>query len=451
MIISYQDICENIFSEKEFIDNSLLGIGVLQDNRIIYVNNTILKQFGYSLDEIQEKDFWMKLIHPDDLSIVKKKMETKLKEKKYNTTRYNCRIFLKSGETIWIEVFSKNFYHNDRLAILFTIIEIPKPTPLIELSTGNSAKLNVVEELLKSFKVPYRVFKPMDSQRYIGRRKKYIEKIKKSYERFEKVINNILDVTVEVNSDGIFSFLSSQSLDVFGYHPKELIGLNAFDFVHPEDLPLIRTKMKEAIIKEEILYTEYRTYHKDGYYIPVSTRGVVYKEQGTIKFIGVIRNISEHKKLEDKLLNLKIKCEDLENDLKESIHENIIKLKESKEKFHHLLETSPYSVILMNFKGSIIECNSATLKLFKYEMDEFFGKNLLELIAFPSKSLSKLEDAYEQLTKGQKLEPIDIQCYTKDGRLIWVKISSTLVRLYNEILIQLIIQDITEAKSVENK
>ncbi len=451
MIISYQDICKNIFSEKEFIDNSLLGIGVLQDNRIIYMNNTILKQFGYSLDEFQEKDFWMKIIHPDDLSIVKKKIETKLKEKKYNTTRYKCRILLKSGEIIWIEVFSKNCYHNDRLAILFTIIEIPKPTPLIELSTDDSAKLSVVKEILNSFKVPYRVFRPKDSQRDKGRRKEYIDEIKKSYERFERVINNILDVTVEVNSDGTLAFLSPQSFDIFGYHPKELIGLNAFDFVHPEDLPLIRTKMKEAVIKEEILYTEYRAYHKDGYYIPVSTRGGVYKEQGALKFIGVIRNISERKKLEDKLLNLKTKCEDLSNDLKERIHEDIIKLKESKEKFHHLFETSPYSVILMNFKGSIIECNSATVKLFKYEKDEFLGKNLLEFIAFPSKSLSKLEEAYEQLTKGQKLEPIDIQCYTKDGRLIWVKTFSTLVRLHNEILIQLIIHDITEAKSVENK
>lgn len=451
MIISYQDICKNIFSEKEFIDNSLLGIGVLQDYRIIYVNNTILKQFGYTLEEIQEKDFWLKLIHPDDLSIVKKKIETKLREKKYNITRYKCRIILKSGKITWIEVFSKNFYHDDRLAIFFTIIEIPKPSPLIELSTDDSAKLSVIEEILKSFKVSYRVLRPKDSQRDIGTRTEYIDEIKKSYEKFERVINSILDVTIEVNSDGTLTFLSPQTYHIFGYHPKELIGLNAFDFVHPEDLTLIRTKMKEAVINEEILYSEYRIYHKNGYYIPVSTRGCVYKEQGALKFIGVIRNISERKKLEKKLLNLKTKCETLSNDLKERIYEDIIKIKETKEKFHHLLETSPYSVILMNFKGSIIECNSATIKLFKYERDEFLGKNFLEIIAFPSKSLSKLEEAYEQLIQGQKLEPLDIQCYTKDGRLIWVNISSTLVRLYNEILIQLIIHDITEAKSVENK
>jgi len=87
MVINYQDICKNIFSEKDFIENSLLGIGVLQDNQIIYVNNTILKLFGYSFDKIQGKDFWMRVIHPDDLSIVKKQIETKLKERKLYETQ----------------------------------------------------------------------------------------------------------------------------------------------------------------------------------------------------------------------------------------------------------------------------------------------------------------------------------------------------------------------------
>ncbi|MBA7711285.1 hypothetical protein ES703_120243 [subsurface metagenome] len=303
MIISYQDICKNIFSEKEFIENSLLGIGILQDGRIIYANNTILENFGYSFDEIQEKDFWMKTIHPDDLSIVKRQIETKLKEKKYNTTRYKCRILLKSGDLKWIEVFSKNFYHNDRLAILFTIIEIPKPLPLIEISTNDLAKLSVVEQLLKGFNIPYRILKTVDL----------------------------------------------------------------------------------------------------------------------------------HKDIEQKLFEKKIK------------------LKESEQKYHHLFETSPYSVVLMNFNGIIVQCNSATEKLFKYKTAELIGKNFFEFIVFPSESLIVLENAYKQLTKGQKLEPIEIQWFTKDERLVWLRCSCTLVRLHDEILIQVITQDITETKSVETK
>ncbi len=303
MTLSYQDICKNVFSEKDFIDNSLLGIGVIQDGRIIYANNTILDLSGYAFEEIQENNIWMKVIHHDDLFIVKKKIELKLKEKKYNTTRYKCRIVLKSGESKWIEVFSKNFYHNDRLAILFTIIEIPKPTPVIELSTNDLAKLSVVEQLLNGFNIPYRILKTGDL----------------------------------------------------------------------------------------------------------------------------------HKELEEKLLKEKIE------------------LKDAEQKFRHLFETSPYPIILMNFNGRIIECNSGTEELFKYKKEELIGKNFLKFITFPSNSLSIFEEAYKQLTKGQKLGPFEIQCFTKEGRLVWVRTSATLLKLYNEILIQIIIQDFSEEKSIKKE
>ncbi len=445
MTINYRDICKNIFSEKEFIENSLLGIGVLQDNRIIYVNNTILKSFDYSFEEIQAKNFWMKIIHPDDLDIVKKQIDTKLKNKETSTTRYKCRALMKSGDFKWIEIFSKTFYHNNRIAIIFTIIEISKPTPLIELSTNDIAKLNVVEGLLRNFNIPYKIFKPIDMDEEPDRKKEYIEEIKKSYEMFERVINNLSDVTVEINMEGTFLFLSPQSFKIFGYHPKELIGLNAFDFVHPDDLNLIRLKMARAVIKEDILYAEYRAYHKDGHYIPVATRGGVYKENDVFKFIGVVRSIAERKKLEEKLLASKARCEDLSNDLKTRIRKDGVKIRELKEKFHHLLETSPYSILLLNFKGMILECNTSTSKLFKYDMNELIGKNLLEFIVFPSNSLSKLENAFRKLIKSQKADSIELQCYTKEGIQIMIKISSTLVRLYNDILIQLIIQEISKA------
>ncbi|MFX1569887.1 MAG: PAS domain S-box protein [Promethearchaeota archaeon] len=295
MTISYHEICKNIFSEKDFIDNSLLGIGVLQDGRIIYANTTISKQFGYSLNEIQEKDFWRKIIHPDDLSIVRKKIETKLKEKNYNTTRYKCRILLKSGKPKWIEVFSINFYYNNRLAILFTIIKIPEPTPVFELTSNNLAKLSVVEELLKRFNIPYRILKTED-------------------------------------------------------------------------------------------------FHKD---------------------------------LEEKFLQQKII------------------LKDAEQKFRHIFKTSPYSILLLNFEGRIIECNYLTEKLFEYNKDELINKKFLEFINFPSNQRSLLEDVFKKLTKGEKLPPIEIQCFTKEWKIVWVKMFNTLVRLYNEILIQVIIQDIS--------
>jgi len=225
------------------------------------------------------------------------------------------------------------------------------------------------------------------------KKRKYIDEIKKSYLKFETLIHNILDVIVEINTDGSFAYINPQSFDLFGYRPEELIGLNAFDFVHPEDLFLIKKKMSEAFKSRKILSVEYKTKHKKGYYIPVSARGGVYEDQGILKFIGIIRNISEQHYLKEKLIEFKEKYENLRKDLEKQLSEKKIDLKESEQKFHHLFETSPYSVVLLNFRGKIIKCNLATEEIFKFKKDYLIDKNFLELFNVPSKSLSILEEA----------------------------------------------------------
>jgi len=50
------------------------------------------------------------------------------------------------------------------------------------------------------------------------------------------------------------------------------------------------------------------------------------------------------------------------------------KLKESEVKYRFLFEKSPYAIILVNLKGRVIDCNSATLRLFGYRKDAMVGK-----------------------------------------------------------------------------
>lgn len=74
------------------------------------------------------------------------------------------------------------------------------------------------------------------------------------------------------------------------------------------------------------------------------------------------------------------------------------------------------------------------------------GKDVLQLMALPSSTLSILHKVHEQLIKGQEVEQSEIQGYTKEGKLIWVCYTATLIRLHEEILIQVIAQDITDRK-----
>ena len=269
-----------------------------------------------------------------------------------------------------------------------------------------------------------------------------IEEIKKNEEKYRTIIYNLTDVIVEMDSKGEILFVNPRYYDLFGYHTEEIIGQNAFDLVHPDDLPKVVQKMEEVIETGETVSFECRSRHKNGSYVYISARGGLFEDKGILKFVGIVRELSE----EDKLLHQLRDLEDVKRDLEQKLQEKAITSKESEKKFRHLFETSPYAIILLNFEGNIIDCNSTTFNIFKYTKEDLIGKKFQELIAFPPETLDILQKSFDQLTKGQKLSPILIKGYTKDDETVWVNSTATLVRLYNEILIQVIAQEITKPK-----
>jgi PAS domain S-box-containing protein len=219
-----------------------------------------------------------------------------------------------------------------------------------------------------------------------------LNEIKEFYENY--LINNILDVIVEIDSDGTIIYCSPQTFKLFGFQPEELIGLNVFNFIHPEDLPIIIKKLEEAINKGELRSAEYRTRHKDGHYISVSAKGGIFKENGNFRFITVVREIEEQKKFDEEIQEYKIKYENLEKDLENKYREKILALKDSDKKFRHLFQTSPNAIVILNFRGIIIDCNYSTYEVFKYKKEDLVGKNVLQLMALPSSTLSVLREIY---------------------------------------------------------
>ncbi len=275
------------------------------------------------------------------------------------------------------------------------------------------------------------------------------EYIKISKKKYHILVNSIVDVIVEIDSNGTFTFVNSQFFDLFGYQPEEIIRMKAFNFVHPEDLPKIAKKMNDAIYSRGTIEAVYRSRHKDGHYILVQARGGMYDDNGNIKYIGVIRDITTQKKAEEKIKESQEKYKELSKMLEQKVSETTIDFKESEKKFRHLFETSPFAIFLLKFIGIIIDCNSVAERLFNLKKDEMIGRNFLELAAFPSKAYTKIENAYKKFCRGEKLNPIEIQIHTKDDELIWVNVINTLVKLHNEIQIQVIVQDISERKLTE--
>jgi PAS domain S-box-containing protein len=127
------------------------------------------------------------------------------------------------------------------------------------------------------------------------------------------LITNILDVVVEVDIDGTFSYISSRVYDIFGYKPEEVIGTKFFSYIHLDDLDKVMQTREKALKGENIISVEFRVRHKVGHYITVSSKGSLVKVNDKTKIIGVLRDITEKIKTEKEFKEInRLKTEFLE-------------------------------------------------------------------------------------------------------------------------------------------
>ena len=62
-----------------------------------------------------------------------------------------------------------------------------------------------------------------------------------SERRFRLVLDELAEGVVVAGADGTIRSISARITDLLGWRPAQLVGRSVFEFVHPEDLPGVRT------------------------------------------------------------------------------------------------------------------------------------------------------------------------------------------------------------------
>ncbi|RYZ04875.1 MAG: PAS domain-containing sensor histidine kinase [Myxococcales bacterium] len=111
---------------RMFAEQSLLGIAILQDDAIRYVNQAIADTNGYSLEEMSE---WRvsdlsRVIHAEDYAFAAEQARRKQAGDPGALTHYEYRIITKSGQTRWVEQYSRTIEYGGRPADFVTLIDI---------------------------------------------------------------------------------------------------------------------------------------------------------------------------------------------------------------------------------------------------------------------------------------------------------------------------------------
>ncbi len=254
------------------------------------------------------------------------------------------------------------------------------------------------------------------------------QKLQESEEKYRSILDNIKEGYFEVDLKGTFTFFNNAFSELVEIPKDDLIGINFQDFVNEENKIKIFTVYNELYSSDNpVSNFQFQFIRKSGEEMTCeSSIYLHYNSKGyKIGFNGLARNITEKFLLEQKI-------------------------KESEIKYRYLFENSPYSIILVNRNGKIIDCNPATERIFRKSMDSLINRNFVDISMKPENLLPLFIQTYNSILKGDVPEPIEVQISRlKDERKIWININYSLVEIGDETVIQVIIQDITEKKLVE--
>ena len=101
--------------------------------------------------------------------------------------------------------------------------------------------------------------------RDITDRKEAEDALRRSERHFRRLIENGQDSISIVDPAGVMTYMSPSSLPMLGYAPEELVGRSTFEFIHPDDQPLVGTEIARVFASPGTIgLVEYRFRHRDG-------------------------------------------------------------------------------------------------------------------------------------------------------------------------------------------
>jgi len=248
---------------------------------------------------------------------------------------------------------------------------------------------------------------------------------------FRTLTENSLDVLTILNRDGNFLYNSPSLKTVLGYEPKELIGRNAFELIHPEDLPATLRVFEEALGHPERRIThELRYRRRDGSWCHLEVVG---------------QNRLDDPEIAGVVLNTRDIC-----DRKRAAAE----LRESEQQYRLIFDGSPTPMWVSDEETyAFLEVNEAAIQHYGYSREEFLamtGKDIR-----PPEDVPKLAKYFADVVRHESATRIGRaglwRHRKKDGALIDVEIKWSKVTFKGRAALLTMVNDVTERKRTEQR
>jgi diguanylate cyclase (GGDEF)-like protein/PAS domain S-box-containing protein len=107
---------------RSLIENSLVGVYIMQDGKLVYVNPRLCEMSGYKHEDLLGLNV-SEFIYPEDLPLVNENMRKRFNDET-GTIKYEYRAIRKDKSVITFELYGSKIVYGGRDAIIGTVIDI---------------------------------------------------------------------------------------------------------------------------------------------------------------------------------------------------------------------------------------------------------------------------------------------------------------------------------------
>lgn len=246
---------------RTLVENTLQGITIYQDGRIVYVNPAMSQINGYSREELfaMSSDQIVAITHPDDYVIAQERAKKRLAGEAISSD-FETRIIRKDGRVAWLHSFNNFIVYEGQPALLSTVIDITE-------------------------------------------RKQAQEALFQSEQRFRSLIENSLDNISMLAADGTLLWESPARVRTLGYQEDTFKGENILALVHPDDEHWVTSQFADMLGHPGAAYRgTFRVQHSNGTWRWIESIGTNLLDDPSVNAIVInYRDVTEKKVAEEAL------------------------------------------------------------------------------------------------------------------------------------------------------
>ncbi|MFX1567750.1 MAG: PAS domain S-box protein [Promethearchaeota archaeon] len=340
-LVIFHDITDRKNAEQKLIESedkfrsiaeqTIVGMSIIQDNKVKYVNQRLLDYFGYAKEEVEKwpPGYFINVIHPDFREMLTEIVNNNQSEVTKGPSHVEIKTVKKSGEIQWTEIYFRSIIFDGKPAVMNISIDITE-------------------------------------------RKKATDKLKEARERADMYLNLAGVILVAINRNGNITLMNKKGYEILEYAEGELDGQNWFEKCIPshykEQVFMVFKELMNGEI-EPVEFFENPVITKDGREKIVAWHNtILYDKNGNITgTLSSGEDITEHKKAEGKL-------------------------KESEERYRILFESSPVGIGIADFEGNVYSINPMMEEITGYDLESYRKINLKNTYVNPDDRIKLLKE-----------------------------------------------------------